>query len=144
MSYSPTQAERRITAMESAFEDANVTGYESLAVSMTNDPKDRHVLAAAVRCAHAIVTSNVKHFPTESVKPYNVNVLTPDEFLMHQFHLNQELLMEKIGQQARARGVSTYDLLRRLGGQAPGFATCSFADDRAGSSITKTASIINR
>src|SRR5258705_50848 len=43
MGYSPAQAERRITAIESAFEDASVAGYEPLVVSMTNDPKDRAV-----------------------------------------------------------------------------------------------------
>lgn len=54
MGYTTAQAERRIVAMETTFEDANVTGYECLVGSMTNDPKDRHVLAAAVRCgAHA-------------------------------------------------------------------------------------------
>lgn len=63
MGYTPAQAERRVTAMETAFDDANVTGYECLVASMRNDAKDRHVLAAAVRCgAHAIVTENVKHF----------------------------------------------------------------------------------
>ena len=30
------------------FEDAEVTGYEGLAPAMTNDPKDLHVLAAAI------------------------------------------------------------------------------------------------
>lgn len=56
MGYTPAQAERRIVAMESAFEDSSVTGYECLEGAMTNDPKDRHVLAAAVRCgAHAII-----------------------------------------------------------------------------------------
>ncbi|MBI4905603.1 MAG: hypothetical protein HY820_18370 [Acidobacteria bacterium] len=30
MGYTPAQAHRRIVAMESAFEDANVAGYESL------------------------------------------------------------------------------------------------------------------
>jgi hypothetical protein len=55
MGYAEVQAARRIAAMETAFEDAKVTGYECLVTSMTNDPKDRHVLAAAVRCgAHAI------------------------------------------------------------------------------------------
>lgn len=48
--YSDQQAERRLIAMRSAFEDAEVTGYECLKGAMTNHPKDRHVLAAAVRC----------------------------------------------------------------------------------------------
>lgn len=50
MGYSLAQADRRVAAMEAAFEDAKVTGYEPLVDSMTNDKKDRHVLAAAVRC----------------------------------------------------------------------------------------------
>jgi len=84
MGYTPAQAERRIAAMETAFEDPKVTGYECLATSMTNDPRDRHVLAAAVRCgAHAIITENVRHFPPESVQSYDVDVLTPDDFLVH-------------------------------------------------------------
>jgi predicted nucleic acid-binding protein len=123
MGYTPVQAGRRITAMEAAFEDANVTGYERLAASLTNDPKDRHVLAAAVRSgAHAIVTANVKHFPPESVKPYDIGVVPPDDFLVRQIHLNRDLLIQRIGEQARARGISPEALLLRLGRHAPRFA----------------------
>jgi hypothetical protein len=120
MGYTLVQASRRITAMETAFEGAKVTGYECLVASMTNDPKDRHVLAAAVLCgAHAIVTDNVKHFPPESVKPYDLDVQTPDDFLTQQFHLNQDLMRERIAAQAVARGVSLDNLLTRLANWAP-------------------------
>lgn len=104
MGYSKAQAQRWITAMGTAFEDAKVTGHEDLVGSMTNDPKDRHVLAAAVRCgAQAIITANIRHFPAASVRPYDVDVITPDDFLIHQFHLNAELLREKLAAQASAR-----------------------------------------
>jgi predicted nucleic acid-binding protein len=120
MGYTAAQAERRVTAMETAFEDAKVTGYECLATSMRNDKKDRHVLAAAVRCgAHAIITENVKHFPPESMTPYDLDVLTPDDFLVHQFHLNSELLMEKLAAQAVACGIAFDALLDRLDRRAP-------------------------
>jgi hypothetical protein len=120
MGYTLVQASRRITAMETSFEGAKVTGYECLVASMTNDPKDRHVLAAAVLCgAHAIVTDNVKHFPPESVKPYDLDVQTPDDFLTQQFHLNQDLMRERIAAQAVARGVSLDNLLTRLANWAP-------------------------
>ena len=120
MGYSPAQAGRRTAAMEAAFEDANVTGYESLAASMTNDAKDRHVLAAAVRCgAHAIITENMRHFPPDSVKPYDLEVLSPDDFLVHQFHLNETLLREKLAAQAAARGVALETLLDRLERRVP-------------------------
>ena len=88
---------------------------------MTNDRKDRHLLAAAVRCgAHAIVTSNVRHFPAESVRVYEIDVLTPDDFLVHQFHLNEDLLARKLAAQALARGVTLADLCARLSKWAPG------------------------
>ncbi len=120
MGYAEAQASRRITAMETAFDEAKVTGYECLVASMTNDAKDRHVLAAAVRCgAHAIITNNVRHFPAVSVKPYDIAVLTPDDFLIHQFHLNEELLLEKLVAQAAARGVGLDALLERLQRHAP-------------------------
>jgi predicted nucleic acid-binding protein len=120
MEYSNTQAERRIAAMRAAFEDACVTGYEELAASMTNDPKDRHVLAAAVRAgAHAILTENVKHFPERSVESHDIDVLTPDQFLAHQFHLNRDLLEEQLCGQAKARGIPYDGLARRLRKWAP-------------------------
>lgn len=123
MGYTPAQAERRITAMETAFEDAKVVGYECLVSSMTNNAKDRHVLAAAVRSgAHAILTENTKHFPPESRAPYDIDVPTPDEFLVHQFHLNQELLVDKLVAQASARQIPLRELLTALGRRVPAFA----------------------
>lgn len=120
MKYSDAQAQRRITAMQAAFEDACVTGFADLVASMTNDEKDRHVLAAAVRSgAHAILTENVKHFPADSVEAYNIDVLTPDQFLAHQFHLNRELLEAKFRDQAKARGTPYDALVHRLAKWAP-------------------------
>jgi hypothetical protein len=46
------------------FEDAEVTGYEGLAPAMTNDPKDLHVLAAAIE------RYNLRHFPPRSREQY--------------------------------------------------------------------------
>jgi len=87
---------------------------------MTNHPEDRHVLAAAVRCgAHAIITHNVRHFQPESAKLYGLDVLTPDDFLVHQFHLNDELLMEKLAAQAAARAITRDALLDKLQRSAP-------------------------
>jgi hypothetical protein len=44
----PEAVEHRLGQMATYFPDARVTGYEQLIGSMTNHPKDRHVLAAAV------------------------------------------------------------------------------------------------
>ncbi|PPK67953.1 PIN domain-containing protein [Actinokineospora auranticolor] len=61
---SDTQVSHRIEQMTRHFPDANVAGYEHLVVAMENHPKDRHILAAAVRGAAAsLVTENLKEFP---------------------------------------------------------------------------------
>ena len=53
--------EHRLTQMAAYFPDARVTSYEELIGSMTNHPKDRHVLAAAVAGrADILVTENLK------------------------------------------------------------------------------------
>ena len=53
----PDQVDRRIGQMRRAFPDAMVEDYEPLVAAMTCDPKDRHVLAAAVRAnAEILVT----------------------------------------------------------------------------------------
>nr|MDT0660989.1 PIN domain-containing protein [Micromonospora sp. DSM 115978] len=53
------RVDRRIAHMTRSFPDAMVTGYETLVDGMTNDPRDRYVLAAAVRAnAEVVVTFN--------------------------------------------------------------------------------------
>jgi len=69
--------------------------------------------------ALAILTENVKHFPAESVAPYDIAVLTSDRFLVHQFHLSQGLLLEKLRAQAAALRFPLPDLLERLRQWAP-------------------------
>jgi predicted nucleic acid-binding protein len=46
---------------------------------MTCDQKDRHVLAAAVRAnAEVLVTFNIKDFPPDSVRDFDIQVVHPD------------------------------------------------------------------
>src|SRR3954447_5092875 len=71
--------DHRLRQMSGSFPDALVTGYESLIDGMTNHPKDRHVLAAAVRAnAEVIVTFNLSDFPPPALKPYDVAAIHPD------------------------------------------------------------------
>jgi predicted nucleic acid-binding protein len=90
-----------ISEMRRAFEDAEVTGYEALIPAMnTPDPDDRHVLAAAVRSeAAAIVTDNVTDFPEESVGPYDIETLTPDDFLLNQLDLHETATLTVLEEQ---------------------------------------------
>lgn len=84
----PSLVDKRISTMEKYFADAMVSGYENLVPSMTNDEKDRHVLAAAVRGgADVLVTFNMKDFPTYSIAPFDIEVAYPDDFLLDQLDL---------------------------------------------------------
>lgn len=82
------KAERRIRLMQASFPMAEVSGYESLIDSMTCQDRDRHVLAAAVHAgAQVLVSSNLRDFPEPSTTPYDVNVVSPDAFLLDQLDL---------------------------------------------------------
>ncbi|UOQ88043.1 PIN domain-containing protein [Agromyces endophyticus] len=84
----PSLVEKRVGTMELYFADAMVSGYEDLVPTMTNDAKDRHVLAAAVRGgAEVLVTFNTRDFPAASVDPFDLGVVHPDEFLLDQLDL---------------------------------------------------------
>jgi hypothetical protein len=68
---------------------------------MTNDPKDRHVLAAAVRCnAELIVTFNRKDFPQAALEPYSITVAGPSTFLQDLYELDPETVLVTIERQA--------------------------------------------
>ena len=92
-----------ISEMSGAFIDAEVGGYRSLIDSMACDPKDRHVLAAAVRAdAGAIVTFNVGDFPDASVLEYELDVIHPDDFLMDALDLAPRVVLGELAVQAAA------------------------------------------
>jgi predicted nucleic acid-binding protein len=99
------QVDRLLLTMRGAFEDAMVTGHEPLVATMTNDPKDRHVLAAGVRgSAAAIVTFNISDFPVSATKPLEIETVHPDEFLLNQFDLDPDQVLAVMnGQVSRNR-----------------------------------------
>lgn len=87
--------QRAKSLMDEAIPDALVRNYESLIDGIAlPDSKDRHVLAAAVKCgAQYIVTSNLKDFPQEYLSQFDVEALHPDKFIEHQFYSNQGVVI---------------------------------------------------
>ena len=86
-----------IAVMQQDHPDAEVRGYQHLVESMTCDPGDRHVLAAAVHAgADAIVTRNIRDFPSASVDPYGVSVIHPDDFLLELFSKHAEAIIVEL------------------------------------------------
>lgn len=95
--YDAEEIDRRLDAMREYFPDALVEGYADLEDTMTCDPKDRHVLAAAVRAnADVLVTFNLKDFPPESTAAFDVEAVHPDEFLLDQIDLYPGLVLRTI------------------------------------------------
>lgn len=99
------QSAHLVGELRKHFEDAWVEGYEPFIPIMTNHPKDRHVLAAAVHCgAQTIVTFNLKDFPEAALSPWDVVAQSPDEFLVHQYHLAPGVVTHKLYEQATRHG----------------------------------------
>jgi predicted nucleic acid-binding protein len=107
------RATRRIAKIMESQPDAMVTGYEDLHAAMTNQEKDRHVLAAAVRAgADLIVTLNLRDFPPDATAQYGIQVQSPDAFLLRLYDLEPEIVKRILHAQA-------YDLTRHPPGMSP-------------------------
>jgi predicted nucleic acid-binding protein len=89
--------------MKEAFPEAMVTVPSALlkAVECIPDKSDRHVLAAAI-VAHAntIISQNSRHFPKECFEKYGVVCQKPDDFLIDQYDLHPQLVLDKLDDQA--------------------------------------------
>lgn len=99
------QLERTRQLMDDAVLDCLVEGYASLIPALKlPDPGDRHVLAAAIRCnAQAIVTYNLKDFPSKALEPFGIEAQHPDEFAMHLHDLNPGAVIAVARSQRQAR-----------------------------------------
>lgn len=84
------KALRRVSYMNEAFLDAQVHNWELLVDSIHGipDPKDRHVVAAAIEGnASAIVTNNLKDFPPEPLSQHGLHAVSCDNFLLDLYEL---------------------------------------------------------
>ena len=88
------QVERIRDLMDAHVPDCLVSGYNTLVPTLElPDPGDRHVLAAAIHvAADAILTFNLRDFPSQVVVRYGIEVLHPDEFLSLQIDLAPEVV----------------------------------------------------
>lgn len=86
----PTEADKRVNRINDAFPDALVENYEHLLESLQlPDPKDRHILGAAIKTnANLIVTNNIKDFPTDYLCKLGLSAKSADDFLTDIIDLN--------------------------------------------------------
>lgn len=91
---SEEQLTRTRSLMRTSIRDCLVTGYEPLISAMDlPDPGDRHVLAAAIRArAQVIVTNNLKDFPAEALRQWDIEPKDADDFICDQIGLNANVV----------------------------------------------------
>lgn len=130
------------------FCDGTDTRYQLLIASMPVNEKDRHVMAAAVSYgAQVIVTQNLRDFPPNLLSPYNIEAQSADQFLVHLFYLDQEMMAQVLLKQAgtlRKPAKTVPDVLKTLYQHAPTFVNLareaySFANDRSSSHLMESS-----
>jgi len=104
------------------FPDAEVIDYADLVNRCANDPKDRHVLAAAIasECAE-IVTSNLKDFQAFALEPWRVVAIHPSDFLLSLQSRSPEVVADKLDEMAAHRRLTRTELLTKLEKVVPAF-----------------------
>jgi predicted nucleic acid-binding protein len=110
--------------MKEAFPEAMVTVPSALlkAVECIPDKDDRHVLAAAIMArANAIITQNTRHFPRDCCEKYGVVCQTPDDFLIDQYRLYPQLVLDKLDDQGAGILQSREFVIASLKASVPGF-----------------------
>jgi predicted nucleic acid-binding protein len=119
----PEKIAHLIGQMERHFPEADVTEYEKLIDVMTNDPKDRHVAAAAAQTgAQIIVTFNLKDFPAASLRAWGIEAQHPDEFLINILSHGPTPVISKLRDQAATIDRTLPELLQTLRSGVPRFA----------------------
>jgi len=120
-------AQRLEGFMRGAFDAAAMSteAVERLEPVMTNHPKDRHVLAAAVVAdAEAVVTSNLKDFAHDACEPWGIVAMHPDKFLMILQAKRPAVVLEVLTEQAgdlKDPPWSLEELLHALAKEVPDF-----------------------
>jgi hypothetical protein len=98
------QLDRTRELMNHAVRDCVVTGFDYLIPTIDlPDPDDRHVVAAAIHSgASLIVTFNLKDFPPEALRPYNLGAQHPDDFIFDLLDLHPALVCEAAANHRRS------------------------------------------
>lgn len=106
------------------FPEAAAEGYEHLIDHLENDPKDRHVLAAAIEAgAEVILTFNLKDFPEDALEPWGVDAQHPQDYLLTLYEMDPLQVVRRIGTIAAERERDEEDVLLHLGKSIPAFST---------------------
>jgi hypothetical protein len=124
---SEEKAQKLVDTIAHYFPEATIAeDYNAIIDAMKNDPKDRHVLAAAVVSgSRLIVTENLRHFPASALERFGVQAQAPDSFLVDLFELAPAPMVEIIKELAADRKNppgTAHHVLDALAKRTPNFA----------------------
>ena len=114
------RAAKACAAMERAFEDANVIGFEALIPTLgcLPDPGDAHVIAAAVKTrASLIVTENLRHFPKRVLMPFDLEAKRADTFIAEAVEIDPDravLAIRRMRERFRRPEMTAKILLQKM------------------------------
>ncbi len=115
----PARLARTRELMNRAVRDSLVQGYEPIEPGLDlPDPDDHHVLAAAIKAkAQVLVTRNIRDFPAAALQPWDIDVKSPDEFVLDQLDLSREVVygaVQRIADSWTSPPGTVADVLDRL------------------------------
>lgn len=99
-----SKIERRMAYMNETFPGACVGDFANIESGLQlPDPDDRHVVAAALRArADAILTANLRDFPADALHRLDLEVISPDDFLLSQLDMRSTVVLDVLSAQAAA------------------------------------------
>lgn len=112
-----------------AFPDAEVNDYEHIIPALTNDEKDRHVLAATIRSGSSLLlTFNLRDFQPHALEPWSTVAKHPQDYLIDLYSMNPQTVIHKLSEIAYEKERDLTDQILRLGKSLPSF-TSHLIDD---------------
>lgn len=122
------RVEKMLKDLASAFADGRVTGYEHHIPTLRNDPKDRHVVAAAIEGgADLVVTQNLRDFAPDTMPP-GVRAVSVDGFLTELLERRPAEMIGVLWTQATAKRrppISVERVMAAIAKLAPAFAAAA-------------------
>jgi ABC-type Fe3+ transport system substrate-binding protein len=111
------------------FPEAMISGFEELIPDMSNDEKDRHVVAAAARGeVDFIITFNLKDFADKHLYKWGLKTIHPQDYLLSLYSVNPALVTMKLSKIASDRNIDIEDVILNFGVSLPKF-TSKLMDD---------------
>ena len=105
-----------------SFPDALAEDYQTWLPEMTNHPKDRHVVAAAIVSGASLIgTFNLRHFKPVDLAKWNVAAEHPQHLLKEMFERRSRVVRQKMQDQADRRKISVPRLMNALRSTVPEF-----------------------